>query len=197
MSYVSLQEMKAYIVTAATSADDILENCIEAAQKGIENYCHRVFQGSTGTRYFRAQDLISLSGLGPATAKVLWLSEDLLSISSLTNGDETTISSTSYWLEPRNRPPYQYIRLRTDETWVFNTDGEVTVAGTWGFSTGPDDMIKEVTKEYANYLYEARKNAVWDVTAIPELGQLVIPKGIPAHVKYALGKGGYVRKVVV
>ena len=196
-AYLTVQELKAFLEVTTTGDEDNLELAIAAAQKGLENICHRSFTASTGTRYYREQDLVSLSGLGPGTAKVLWLGEDLLSVATLTNGDDTVISSTSYWLEPRNKAPYQYIRLRSDESWVFNTDGEVSLAGTWGFSTGPDDTIKELTKEYASYLYKIRENPVYDVTVVPDLGQIVIPKGMPAHVKYVLEQSGYVRKMVV
>jgi hypothetical protein len=194
MSYITLEDLKSYLEVNSTGDDDNLENAIVAAQQEIENYCKREFEESTGTRYYRSQDLISLPDLGPGSQEVLWLGKDILSITTLTNGDETAISSTSYWLEPRNDAPYQYIRLRTDESWVFNTDGEVSVDGTWGYSTGPDATIKQLTKETAAYLFKSRDNPIADVTAIPELGQMIIPKGMPIHVKVALDRK-YVRHI--
>ena len=183
------------------------------------------FEQSTGlARYYRPEDIIDLpygsqyetgnrsgkswdtwpGSQSGNTHTVLWLGDaDLLSVDSLTNGDATAINSTSYWLEPRNNgttgngKPFRYIRLRSDESWVFNTDGEVTVTGTWGYSTGPDATIVACVKETAKYLLDLRLSQVWDVTAMPDLGQMIIPKGMPQHVKMALQAGGYVRSLKV
>lgn len=216
MSYVTLQDMISYLNIDTTGDYDELEDMIGAAQQEIENYCKRSFEGTTGTRYFREDSIIVLpvgsqyrpigSYAGrfswdardvnpPYGHTALWLDKELLSISTLTNGDGTVLSSTSYWLEPRNSTKYDCIRLRSDASWIFNTDGEVSIAGTWGFSTGPDATIKQLTKEEAAYLYKSRDNPISEVTAVPELGQMIIPKGMPVHVKMALDQGGYVRAV--
>lgn len=216
MANITLDELKAHLEVTTTGDDDELQIAINDAQKEIENYCKRTFESSTGTRYYKEEDLRFLpvgSQYVPAGSNrpgnfswdwqqakpghtVLALDRDLLSIDTLTNGDGDTITSTGYWLEPRNSTTcYQQIRLRSTEQWVFNTDGEISVAGSWGFTTGPDPTIKRLTKEFASYLYKSRENPVADVTAIPELGQIVIPKGMPAHVKLALDKGGYVKAV--
>jgi len=195
MAYIDLIELKNYLGISGEGDDEKLESAIDAAQKGIESQCKTRFEGSTGTRYYREQDLKYLPDIGPGTQKVLWLGEDLLSVSTLTNGDATAVSSTSYWLEPRNKPPYQYIRLRTDESWVFNTDGEVEVAGTWGTSTAADAMVREVTREYAAYLYRLKDSQVFDTIAQPDMGIITIPQGLPRHMVKALEQGGYIRHV--
>lgn len=201
MAYIDLQELRSYIGagSTATTDDSILSECLSAAQKEIENECKRSFESSTGTRYYRSDDLKNLPDIG-GSGNVLWLGKDLLSVSTLSNGDAdaTEITSTGYWLEPRNSTTcYQYIRLRSSESWVFGTDGEIIVAGTWGYSTGPDATITQLTKEFAAYLYRMRDNPVYEVTAMPDIGQMVVPKGMPVHVKRALHKGNYVRKVIV
>ncbi len=199
---VTLLELKDYIGTTGESRDSLLEAALQAAEREVLNYCHRSsewtgFEGSTGTRYYRSGDLIHLDYNG-LSGQVLWLGDaDLQSVDSLTNGDGTSISSTSYWLEPRNKKPYRYIRLRSDESWVFDTDGEVSIAGTWGFTTAADPTIKECVKQTAKYCLDLRASAVYDVTASPEIGIITIPKGMPAHVKVALGQGGYRRTLGV
>ena len=124
--------------------------------------------------------------------RVLNLRRDLLSITTLTNADGNVISSTGYWLEPRNDPPYRQIRLRSSEAWIFNTDGEVSVNGQWGFSSAPPLDIVEATLQLAAYLYRNRDNPVYDVTASPEIGVITVPKGFPAHVRKILENGGYI-----
>lgn len=220
MALVDLASFKLYIGTSSSSgSDSLLQSCLDAAEREVLNYCHRStawtgFEQSSGlTRYYKADSIVDLpigsqysvaggkswdrwgSGgnvYGSATVSVLWLGDaDLLSVSELLNGDESSISSTSYWLEPRNRSPYQYVRLRSDESWVFNTDGEVSITGTWGFSTGPDAEIQDCVKQTAKYKLDVRASQTFDVTANPEIGVITIPKGMPANVKIALGQRGY------
>lgn len=126
---------------------------------------------------------------------VCWLGKDLLSVDTLLNGDGTTLTSTSYWLEPRNEPPYQWIRLKSSNAWVFGTDGEITVTGTWGYSTSAPADIVQAVKRVAAYNYRGKDSQVFDVTADPEAGVITIPKGIPADVKVILDRGGYTRRV--
>lgn len=200
--YVELSELRSWIGAGSTETGDdaILQECLDSAQREIENYCKRTFESSTGTRYYRNDDLVDLPGLG-GSGNVLWLGKDLLSVDTLTNGDETAFTSTEYWLEPRNAAdngkPYQYVRLRTGQSWIFDTDGEVSVAGSWGYSTAPDATIIQYTKELAHFIYLMRKSPTYDVTATPELGIITIPKGTPAHVKQGLDNGGYKRTRIV
>lgn len=220
MSIVSLADFKLYIGTSSSSGNDsLLQACLDSAEREVLNFCRRStaytgFEQSSGlTRYYRAEDLIALptgsqyqvAGIkswdrwgGTAWASnsqtVLWLGDaDLLSVDTLLNGDGTTISSTSYWLEPRNRAPYRCIRLRSDASWIFDTDGEINLTGTWGYSTGPDALIVNAVKETAQYTLRLRDSQVFDVVASPETGTITVPQGMPKHVKVTLSAGGYVK----
>lgn len=198
----SIDELREYIGTTGESKNSLLEACLDSAEKEVLNFCRRStewtgFEASTGTRYYRSGDLIQLDHNG-LSGTVLWLGDaDLLSVDTLTNGEGTAITSTGYWLEPRNKKPYRYVRLRTSESWVFESDGEVSVAGSWGYSTGPDATIKQCVRETAKYLLDLRASQAWDVTATPELGIITVPKGMPQHVKVALTNGGYKRGLKV
>ena len=198
MAYVTLSSLKEYIGTTSTASDDLLQACLNSAEQEVLNYCKRStawtgFEESTGTRHYASGSVISLEH-GGRSGSVLWLGDaDLLAVTTLTNGDGTAINSTSYWLEPRNKPPYHYVRLRSDEAWAFDSDGEVSVNGTWGFSTGPDAAIQNAVKETAKYTLDTRASQVFDVTASPEIGVITIPKGMPQHVKVVLSQGGYRR----
>ncbi len=198
MALVTLLEFKEYVGTTGEAKDSLLEACLDSAEREVLNFCARSsqwtgFESSTGTRYYRQGDVIRLEYDG-LVGPVLWLGDaDLQSVDTLTNGDGTAFTSTEYWAEPRNRKPYRYIRLRTGQSWVWDTDGEVSVAGSWGFSTGADPTIKQCVRETAKYLLDLRVSQVWDVTAQPDIGVITVPKGMPAHVKVALSHGGYVR----
>lgn len=217
MTMVGLDELREYIGTTGTAKDSLLEACLDSAEREVLNFCQRSsewtgFEASTGTRYYRADSIIRLPGEGGGfvggfhswdrwgatyptySNAVLWLGDaDLLSVDTLTNGDGLTLTSTQYWLEPRNKRPYHYVRLKTGYQWIFQTDSEISIEGTWGFSTGADPEIKDFVKQTARYKLDLRTSQVFDVTASPEIGVLTIPKGIPANVKLGLSQGGYRR----
>jgi len=211
------------ISSTETGDDSIVEEKIRAAQGWIERKCKRSFDSSTGTYYYRASDLVTLpegsqwrpagsnyggpgryswdvwpsGGGGPYGPVVLWLGRDLLSVDGLTNGDGTAISSTGYWLEPRNDPPYQWVRLKHSESWSFDTDGEIEVAGRWGYSTEAPYEIVEAVKILAKYLYRNRDASLMEVVGQNETGVIQVPAGFPVTVKRILEDGGYVRAIRV
>jgi hypothetical protein len=91
---------------------------------------------------------------------------------------------------PRNSTPYHAIRLTQNGSsyWQFDTDYEVSVTGTWGYSTTPPADIKRAVTVLAAYYYHQKDTHLFDVTAIPEAGVITIPAGIPATVTKVIGK---------
>jgi hypothetical protein len=196
MALVTLSAFQTYIGASSSGSSGLLQACLDAGEKEVLNFCHRStaytgFEASTGlTRYYQARDILDLPEIGP----VLWLGNaDLLSINTLTNGDGEVISSGDYWLEPRNSPRYRYLRLKTGGSWIFDTDGEIEINANWGYSSAPDAAIQGAVKECAKYVYDLKNSQTYDVTAMPDIGQMTIPKGMPKHVETLLRKGGYVR----
>ncbi len=225
MAYTDLANCKVYlnISTGTTGDDSLITNLITRSQAQIEAYCKRTFETSTGSRYYQEESIQTVpigSQWRPAGSRytgnaryswdvavganvdygaightVLWLDKDLRSIDTLTNGDGTTITSTEYWLEPRNDPPYQWIRLRSNAAWTFDTDGEVTITGSWGYSTTAPADIVHATERLVAYHYRRRDVSEFAVTATNELGIITAPPGVPADVQAILDEGGYVRRI--
>jgi hypothetical protein len=209
--YVDLPTFKDYRNISTGGSDATIQRILEAAQKEIENRCGTIFETSSATRYYRPEAIRDIpvggqtevlgtygrgfswdwSSLNTRGYRVLELGRDIASITLLINGNNTTISSTGYVLEPRNQPPYRQIRLLSAQSWIFDTDGEIAVTGLWGYSTAPPADIIEATLEMANYLYSLRDSPIFDITASPDLGIITVPKGFPAHVEQILAKGGY------
>lgn len=117
------------ITSTDTTDDSVIEGIIEDASRLIDRSTGRFYFASTETRYFdRPND------------SVLWLDEDLLSVTTLTNGDGTVIASTAYLLQPYNGPSHYAILLRPAQgaIWIMNTTAgdnfkAATVLGSWGF----------------------------------------------------------------
>ena len=183
MTYARLGALKTYLGIAATTTadDDLLENLLKRTTARIDQYCRRRFSALTATRYYEA-DRVS--------GDILYLDDDLLTVTTLTNGDDdvTVIPSTEYWLIDRNQgPPYYGIRLKSDSTysWEVDQDCFISVTGTWGWSADPPDDIVQACIEWAGYLYR-QKDSTGDVVVVPEAGMLTVPEGMPKTAKMAL-----------
>jgi len=186
MAYVDLAEMRYHLDIDNVADDPLLIDAVADATSFIEDYTNRVFEAATSTRYY------DRSALSPENSRLLLVDDDLLTITTLTNGDSssTAIANTDYWLYPRNETPYYGILLKSDISayWEFDTDYWVSVAGTWGYSTTPPGDIKRACKHLAAFFYRQKDSQVFDTTAIPEAGVITIPTGIPSTVVRILNR---------
>lgn len=179
MAYATVAELKIYLDIAGSGDDTLLSDLLDAATAQIDRQTNRTFTAASSTRYY---DLDAVEG------QDLLLDEDLISITTLTNGDGTSLAATTYWLIPRNTgPPYHMIRLKSDYSWSFDSDGEVSVLGSWGYAASVPGDIAQACKRLAAYYYRQKDAQVFDVTAIPEMGMIQVPSGIPADVRVLLG----------
>lgn len=184
MAYTTRAAVKEYLGISSSADNNLIDDLIDRAQTGIESYTGWDFEAATLTRYFDSDAVIDSR---------LWTGGDLVSITTLTNADDdaTVISSSDYRLLPRNAgPPYFGVKMLVDTTttWDFDIDGEVSILGTWGYSTSPPDDIVHACIRLAGYYYRQKDAQVFDVTAVPDAGIITIPKGIPADVKLILDK---------
>lgn len=174
--YTTLEALKGYLGIAATETndDDLLSTLINSATDFINNRCGRQFMASTRTCYY---------GRGSLRGQLLILDNDLLSVTTLTNGDGTVITADDYLLWPRNITPYAAIRLKQNRVWSFrDSDSEIVVTGQWGYSiTPPADIVQACTR-LAAHLYRQKDASFFDATSTPEMGGLVIQRGIPPDV---------------
>ena len=73
-------------------------------------------------------------------------------------------------------------------SWEWDTDGWVTVAGTWGYATTTPEDIRQAAVRLASFYYRQKDAMVFDVTAIPEQGVITAPVGVPADVKMIIAR---------
>lgn len=182
MSYATLAQAKIELGISGSGDDTILQEKLDAATTVIERETGWVFVAATATRYYES-DAVADS--------VLWVGGDLVSITTLTNGDDdgTVIVAADYRLLPRNEgPPYFGIKMLVDTitTWEFDIDGEVSVLGTWGFSASPPDDIVQACVRLAGYYYRVKDAQNYETVSVSDAGVITVPKGIPADVKVIL-----------
>lgn len=182
MGYCTFDDVKARLRAELNRWDDThVEQIIEAVSTRIEQETARVFVASSSeTRVFEA------SRDGFCTV------DDLLTLTSIswTGG---TLTADDYRVK-RNR-------LSADlSIWAFQGGpwselDEVTVVGTWGFtSTCPPDIWDTCVVWSTRAMKEADAG-LQDATAIPELGQLVYAKAVPANVRRVLNRYALVTPV--
>ena len=186
--YATLAEVKLYrgVATTHTSDDVLLSALITRAVRQIDRYCDRTFSAPTTaeTHYFDAVRDVS------ADRRTLYLDDDLADITTIVNGDGKTITSTAYVPEPRNRTPYNAIRLTWDVyglwTWTTRPEDAIKVTGKWAYSTAAPADIKHATVRLAAYMYAQKDSNVYDVVAEPSMGMMTVPQGLPRDVQIIL-----------
>jgi hypothetical protein len=184
--YASLNELRDYLGFSGTlgqGQDALMQFALDDAESAIDDHTRRSFVGTAGTAYYNRfwQDKV--------VGQQLFLDQDLHTLTGLLNGDSTTIPLGSVWTEPRNQgPPYRILRLKSSYAWVWNTDSDVVVSGTFGYGTVAPDAIRRATIRLAAYYYRLKDVGPGDVSGFPEGGEVTYPKGIPDDVKLILEK---------
>ncbi|MDD2731267.1 MAG: phage gp6-like head-tail connector protein [Candidatus Portnoybacteria bacterium] len=173
-----------------TADDAYLGTLVSAASRMIDGACKRRFYDATGTLYLDCRPP-TLNG------RKLYFDEDVVSVSSVTNGDGAEVTSDEYHLLPVNSTPKYAIELTiaSNKIWQYTTDwrGAITVVAARGYctdATRPGD-IEEAATRLAVWLYQNRDNTGETVQFAD--GSMSIPAEAPPMVMRILEKGGYVR----
>lgn len=159
MAYANLDELIEYLKITGSADDVLLESCLTRAQKVIDTHVGYSFEASEDTTLtFDAQEDVDGALLSWAPYG-LWLA----SVTTVTNGDSTTVTSGQYVTEPRRSGPYYGIRLlaSSDVAWEYPTSGDpegaISIAGRWAYSTTAPADIVQVTLEIAGLFYRQRE----------------------------------------
>lgn len=171
--YCTLAEFKSFNkITSYDGLDDaVIEDIIEGVSRAIDRMTSRTFYARTETRYYDTPD-----------DNCLVLDDDLLTLTTLTNGDGTVITSTYYKLYPLNTTQKRRIILTNTYGWLPNAttgnSGAISVVGSWGYaSTVPDD-INLVCKAEAMNEYHKRFGENLSATAtVTGAGVVITPQG--------------------
>src|SRR3990172_8698819 len=133
--YVTLADWKAYKTapgqTFSTDATDdaVIEDLIEGASRYFDGECAgRTFYPRVETRNYDVP-----------VDRWLFVDDDLLAVTTLTNGDDAAIASTEYTTRPYNYGPKYAIVIRdsSDTIWEWDSNSSseavIDVLGYWGY----------------------------------------------------------------
>lgn len=191
--YTTLARYKAqHLPSGSTSAADdaVIEILIESASRFIDQECYpRTFYGrTTETHYFDV----------PEDGRTFFFSDYLLTATTLTNGDATTISATYVDYIPindRSGSPYYKLELKPSSsiTFVAASNGDtrrcISLLGTWGYSSSTPFDIEQACMEITRNAYRRKEGQAGDVlTRITGGGMLIEPQDINSFVLRVLNR---------
>lgn len=186
--YCTLQEIKDYIVTSTTDATDdaVIEDAIEGVSRSFDVVTGRTFYARTETHYYDT----------PLNERELWINDDdLLTITTLTNGNAVVITSGQYKLYPLNKnPKYKiYLLPASNVYWTADTsgnlEGAITLVGTFGYSaTAPDDIREACRREVNSQLKKRFGENTTGIATITGAGVVITPEGFSKDTMQVLKK---------
>lgn len=175
--YCTAAELKTRLDISGSSYDTQLAAIVTAASRWIDQHCRVVtdgFAASAAAHRYYGSDAID--------GRTLNLDAPLLSVTTLTNGDGSTIAAGSYWLRPRNNVGW-YIELKsTVDGWSFATDTEIDVYGVWGLAATVPGPVKEAALVFAGWMFKRYQAALSDATVNLDLGELTYSAAVPKQV---------------
>lgn len=198
MAYVTAAELRAWLRIDTTDDDAQLTLACSAAQAYIERATGRRFEAAADTtRYFAA--LPGVYGGAILDPDTLQFDDDLAALTSITNGDGTTISTSDVVLLPLNTRPAWGVRIVSDSVgWSYGDRnpygaGRVAITGRWAWSTTAGADVVEATKELARHMYQNRDQSAYaSMPGVSPDGTPIMPPGVPKLVTRFIS--GYARR---
>ena len=187
MAYTTLADVKEYlsIPSATTDDDDLITDLIARAQAAIDTHCRDTFEASADTD-------VTFDAVADVDGPELYFGRHTFaSITSITNGDGTTVASTSYVTQPRNDTPYFAVRLLSSKgiSWTYEDDPEdaITVSGKRAYSTSAPADIVQACVRFVAWMYRQKDtSADVDRPLLTGDGNIIMPSAIPNDVKAKL-----------
>lgn len=183
--YVLIDEYLAWITqnsnggNSIPSADrDEIEGYLEAAQDYIEEKTGRWFEGRAGVRYYDG------SAIDTNYPNRLLLDMDLLTATTVTNGDGAVVAGNQRALYPYNELPKWGI-LHLNGFWSGSPSELISVDGVWGMSSAPSPTCKRMVKRLAWIIQSTRTSTstsqtlpdgtrIWEATVPPDIKDWIL-----------------------
>jgi len=154
MTYPSVAQCKVYMNITDGGDDTTIAQVLADSIAQVERETLRTFVASAQTRNYRA-----VAPYVTQRKTMLTMKEDLVSVTSLTNGDGVVIAASDYQLLPVKGAPFYQIWLLPSASVVFNigSDGTlIALAGSFGFSAACPGDIFRVILELTDMGYASR-----------------------------------------
>lgn len=182
MAWTTIEVVKKWLEIKESKDDALLIDLISEAEATIDTATHRQFTAASATRYYDPTDPRVVRG------PYLYLDEDLVSVTTLTNGDSDVLTaSTEYILQPVNTgPPYHVVKLVASGgiNWTYVNDPEIAISllGSWGYAATVPTNIVHACRLLAAYDYRARQAGPEADRTIFAGGTVIAPSQAPQRI---------------
>ncbi|MEN8172014.1 MAG: hypothetical protein ABFS03_03955 [Chloroflexota bacterium] len=154
MAYPTLAQCKVYMNITASGDDTTITQALDDAVAQVERETLRTFVAAADTREFPARaPFVTLN------RTMLTPFDDLVSVTTLTNGDGEVIPSTAYYLLPIGGSRFYQLQLKRQLHYRFTEDSDgtlISLLGSWGFSAACPADIFRVILELTSMSYAIR-----------------------------------------
>jgi hypothetical protein len=173
--YTSLSNVKALLNPlglATNAADDTAISQMISAVSAWFDTTGRVFVSASATRYYDVPE-------GPE----LYVDE-YTTLTSITNGDGTSIALTDVIQMPANKTPKYCIRIKgtAPAYWVgngYDTIQAIAVVAAWGYSAAAPSDVRSAVEGCVVNMYQARRGQGSEgVAQVTAAGLVITPKDI-------------------
>lgn len=176
MSYATVDVLKKYLgIEAELIGDDgLLQRLLDAATAKIDAETRTTFAVATDTtRYYDAEAV---------KCDELRLGAELLSLTSVVNGDGQAVSLSYIVGVPRNEPRSHTLRLKATAPVAWYVDDEISVTGKFGYSADPPADIVQACVRLAAYLYRQKDNSSDLDRAVVAANGTMMPTQLPKDI---------------
>lgn len=188
--YTTLAEVKNFFLEdrdADATDDGVIEAMISQYSRWIDEYCRRWFYADTHTRYYDVAN-------PPIDGRTLYLDADLQSVTTLTNGDGTTLTEDTHFILRSTNEHYPNVNYydrvvllsSAGATWSYVDDPEeaISIAGVWGYcaSDSHPTPVEQACLLLVQHAYYRRNNPEGRVTARTASGATIMGTSLPKDV---------------
>ncbi len=184
-AYTTLVNIKDRLEITSTDEvnDGVINAAIRAASALMAGETNREFVSESATRYFDVPD--------NSTLEV----DDFTSVTSITNGDGTTIPLTDVVYLPGNKLPKWAIRIKPSSAYYWSGDSSgntiqaIAVVALWGYSDGAPDDVRAAVEDIVVNKYKSRHGVGAEGAAtITASGVVITPKDITPFAKMVIDR---------
>lgn len=179
--YATNAQLKAYAVPKGETdaADDAeMTRILGAVSRWLDDKTGTNFYGASETHYFDVPQ-----------GRVIKFDEWLVSVTTLTNGDGTVLTTSDYLLLPYNSTPKYGVKLRDTSNyyWAASSTGSwesvITLAGVWGYAASAPADIVQATLEISKIIYRRRMGEnTSGIAQVTAAGVVITPQDVPPFV---------------
>lgn len=183
MTYPTVTDVKTWLNISGATEDSELGFIVDGIKGFVEEYTGRVFVAASTTKTFEA-----CAPYVSGDKRRLNLFTDLVSVTSITNGDGSVLSASDYSLYPDAAPYYEiHLDRRGVRTWQSHVQA-ISIEGSWGYSAACPDSVFHVILELCQFAYNALHSGSGGPTLVSsrQTGMVVGPDTLPPRLRLAL-----------